>query len=61
VKLLAANLTVYLIDRKKHEAALQKLGKHTTGGGCIYINKLADINLDVLSGMIAPAYNFKNK
>ncbi|MFA6085559.1 DUF1801 domain-containing protein [Mucilaginibacter sp.] len=50
-----ANLTVYLIDLRKHEAALQKLGKHTTGGGCLYLNKLADINLDVLRGMISAA------
>ena len=50
-----ANLTVYLIDLKKHEAALQKLGKHTIGGGCVYINKLADINMEVLRGMIESA------
>lgn len=50
-----ANLTVYLIDIKKHEAALGKLGKYTTGGGCLYINKLADIELDVLRGMISAA------
>ncbi|WPU91551.1 DUF1801 domain-containing protein [Mucilaginibacter sabulilitoris] len=48
-----ANLTIYLIDLKKHETALQKLGKHTTGGGCLYINKLADIDLEVLRSMMA--------
>ena len=49
------NLTIYLIDLRKHEAALQKLGKHTTGGGCVYINKLADIDLEVLREMISAA------
>lgn len=47
-----ANLTVYLIDIKKHAEALKKLGKHKTGGGCLYINKLDDIDLKVLNGMI---------
>lgn len=50
-----ANLTIYLIDLKKHEAAPQKLGKHTIGSGCVYINKLADIDLDVLQGIIKSA------
>jgi hypothetical protein len=38
-----ANLTVYLIDLQQHAGALKKLGKHKTGGGCIYINKLSDL------------------
>jgi len=54
-----ANLTVYLIDMKKHEAALQLLGKYKTGGGCLYINKLADVDLEVLKGMIGVAVNEK--
>jgi hypothetical protein len=33
-------------------AALEKLGKYKAGMGCIYINKLADIDLKVLNGMI---------
>lgn len=47
-----ANLTVYLIDIKEHAEALKKLGKHKTGGGCLYINKLEDIDLKVLKRMI---------
>ena len=47
-----ANLTVYIISVAGHEAALNKLGKHKTGGGCIYINKLEDIDLKVLKGII---------
>lgn len=50
-----ANLTVYLIDMGKHDAALPKLGKYKTGGGCLYLNKLADVDLEVLRGMIVPA------
>lgn len=54
-----ANLTVYLIDINKHEAALQKLGKYKAGGGCLYINKLTDINLEVLKDMIGAALKEK--
>jgi hypothetical protein len=50
-----ANLTVYLIDLSRHDAALQKLGKFKTGGGCLYLNKLADIDLEVLRSMIGVA------
>lgn len=35
------------------EALLAKLGKHTTGGGCLYIKKLADVDQKVLETMIA--------
>jgi hypothetical protein len=35
-------------------ALLDKLGKHSRGdGGCLYVNKLADIDLEVLEEMIA--------
>jgi hypothetical protein len=34
------------------EEMLKKLGKHKTGKGCVYVNKLADINVDVLKEMI---------
>jgi len=48
-----ANLTIYLIDLKMHEDSLKKLGKHKQGGGCLYINKLEDIDQKVLEKMIA--------
>jgi hypothetical protein len=47
-----ASLSLYLTGLKEHAAALKKLGKHKTGVGCLYINKLADINLNVLKGII---------
>ncbi len=48
------NLSVYLTTdiQKKFAAALPKLGKYKTGVGCLYINKLEDIDLKVLKGMI---------
>jgi hypothetical protein len=33
-------------------ALLVKLGKHTTGKGCVYIKKLADVDLQVLETMV---------
>ncbi len=50
-----ANLTVYLIDMKRHADALPKLGKHKIGGGCLYINKLEDVDIKVFEKMIATA------
>jgi hypothetical protein len=48
-----ANLTLYLmINHKEHEDAIKRLGKHKTDGGCIYINKLEDIDLNILKGII---------
>ena len=35
------------------EALLAKLGKHTTGKGCLYIKKLADVDRKVLDSLIA--------
>ncbi len=54
-----ANLTIYLIDMARHTDALKKLGKHKIGGGCLYINKLADVDLKVLEKMIAAALKEK--
>ncbi len=48
-----ANLSLYIsVGIKEHATALEKLGKHKTGVGCLYINKLEDIDLKVLKGMI---------
>jgi len=48
-----ANISIYLMELDKK--ALEKLGKHKTGVGCLYINKLADIDLKVLTAMINAA------
>jgi hypothetical protein len=48
-----ANFSLYLFGNiKKHAVALKKLGKHKTGMGCLYINKLEDVDLKVLKGLI---------
>ena len=55
-----ANLSLHLcMDIKKQAATLKKLGKHKTGVGCLYINKLEDVDLNVLKGMIDSAAKAK--
>ena len=50
-----ANLSLHLIDLQRHADALRKLGKHKTGSGCLYINKLEDIDIKVLEKIIIAA------
>ena len=55
-----ANLSLHLVlDIKKYAAELKKLGKHKTGVGCLYINKLDDIDLKVLEKIINVAAKIK--
>ncbi|CAN5548271.1 hypothetical protein BH10BAC5_BH10BAC5_09040 [soil metagenome] len=54
------NLTLHLVfDMKKQTAELEKLGKHKAGSGCLYINKLSDVDLKVLEGLIVSAFKSK--
>ena len=47
-------LTLYIMGGfERHEELLAKLGKHRTGSSCLYINKLADVDLDVLREIIS--------
>lgn len=50
------NLVLYLTcGLTPLEEDLQRLGKHKTGVGCLYITKLADISLPVLEEIIQKA------
>jgi len=47
------NLSLHLIfNMKNHAETLTTLGKHKTGVGCVYVNKLDDIDLSVLEELI---------
>ncbi len=54
-----ANISLYILgcDGEAKAAILSRLGKHTTGKGCVYIKTLADIHLDVLKEMCELSYN----
>ncbi len=49
-----ANLSIHVmgIDPKEREALLEKLGKYKTDGGCVYINKLEDVDMKILEAII---------
>ena len=49
------NLSLHLLDLQRHADALKKLGKHKTGVGCLYINKLEDVDIKVLENIITAA------
>lgn len=52
-----ANLTVYLGLGLEHVAEpLSRLGKYKAGKGCIYIKRLADVDLEVLEQIVADSY-----
>ncbi|MGG4143806.1 DUF1801 domain-containing protein [Paenibacillus algorifonticola] len=42
----------------QREVLLQQLGKHTAGKACVYINKVADIDTDVLKALIQQSIQF---
>ena len=48
----AISLYIYFSTENKEEL-LSKFGKHKAAKGCIYINKLADIDIEILKIMIA--------
>ncbi len=50
-----ANLSLFPLNLQAEAEALKKLGKHKTGVGCLYINKLEDIDVQVLQEIITTA------
>jgi len=47
------NLTLYVMGSFNPQVdLLEKLGKHKTGVGCLYINKLKDVDVKVLKELI---------
>lgn len=58
----ASALTLYILpDFKERAELLGKLGKHKEGKGCLYISKLADVDLEVLEEIISSAYAWMRK
>lgn len=55
-----ANLVLYgLTYTPGHEELLDQLGKHKRGKGCVYVNKLADVDEDVLRQLIRLNYDHR--
>ncbi len=49
-------LVLYVLCGDGVDALLPKLGKHKRGKGCLYINKLADVDLKVLEQLAKNSY-----
>ena len=47
-----ANLAFYVGGFPEYDALLEKLGKHKRAKACLYINKLADVDLSVLEEIV---------
>ena len=61
-----AAMTLYLmghyLDRQSEaDALLAKLGKYRNGKSCLYINKLADVDLEVLEKLVALSWDVMNE
>ena len=49
--------TVYLMDGfAGREDLLARLGPHTTGASCLYLKRLADVDLEVLAELVGQSY-----
>ncbi|MCB0051959.1 MAG: DUF1801 domain-containing protein [Caldilinea sp.] len=47
------NLTLYIMAGfDNYEALLSKLGKHSTGKSCLYVKRLADVDMPVLTELV---------
>jgi len=53
------NLSIYIMSGFSDYAELMgQLGKHKTGKSCLYIKKLSDVDLDVLTLVLEKSYQF---
>ena len=47
------NFSLYIMAGfEEYDDLLQRLGKHKTGKSCLYVNKLADVDLQVLRELV---------
>lgn len=53
-----AKISLYFSpEDTKRKELLQNFGKHTTGKACVYVNKVADIDVEILKEMIKSSMN----
>ncbi|WP_313800783.1 DUF1801 domain-containing protein [Cytobacillus sp.] len=54
-----AKISLYFAPGEtKREQLLKCFGKHTTGKACVYINKIADIDVNILKELIIESVKF---
>jgi len=54
-------IVLYLGNFEKKEELLKKLGKHKVTGGCVYIKRLEDADIDVLKKIITASFKAVKK
>lgn len=56
------SLTIYVVSGYEREAELMKsLGKFKTGKSCLYVNRLDDIDLELLKEIVQKSYQWMNE
>lgn len=55
------SLSLYILHGNVVNPDLEKLGKHKTGMGCLYINKLSDVDMEVLERLVKKGYEYMKK
>jgi hypothetical protein len=53
------NFALYITGAVNEKELLKKLGKHKTGKGCLYINKLEEVSLPALKEIIEKGFTVK--
>jgi len=57
----AATTVYFYLPEENRDELLSKLGKHKSSKACIYINKLADIDIEILKKIILLSIEFTQK
>lgn len=52
----STNLVLYVGGFPEYESMLARLGRHRTSKACLYLNKLADVDLAVLEEIVRLSY-----
>jgi hypothetical protein len=52
----STNLVLYVGGFPEYESLLARLGKHRSSKACLYLNKLADVDLGVLEEIVTRTY-----
>jgi hypothetical protein len=53
------NLTIYIMPGfAKYDELMKKIGKYKTGVSCLYINKLSEIDIEILKELISQSFKY---
>jgi hypothetical protein len=56
------NMSLYIMPGfERYDELMEKLGKHKTGKSCLYINKLEDVDIEILKELITASVDHMNE